>query len=296
MAGELEPVADVAPVMPASEIEPQTDETVNLNELVEGGPPEAELAPPVELPEDEFEEFEWNGKPIKAPKGLKDGVLMHADYTRKTQEVAATRKELDERAQRIEQQSKASEEELGLRAQLINYQRDLEAYANVDWDQFEREDPVDAASHWRRYGTLKEQASQAYHALQQRTNVRTQEAQQETAKRLEETRKFAETNIKGWTPEVDRKVQEFATGTLGFDVDTLVSAYNPKVYHALYLAHVGHQLLSKQTAAPRPSVPATPLTVVAAKASPPARKSIADMDMDEYVAYRNNQEAASGRR
>lgn len=294
MEGELETAAAVAPEpIPTSEPEPQ-DETVNLNGLVEGEQPDTALAP-VDLPEDEFEEFEWNGKPIKAPKGLKDGVLMHADYTRKTQEVAATRKELDERAARIEQQASAGEEELQLRGQLYGLKTELDQYENVDWNQWMEEDIVGANKGWMRYTQLQQTAGKALGELQTRMNRRSEEVQQATARRLQETREYAEKNIKGWSIDVDTKVTEFATKTLGFDVDTLKSAYNPQVYQALYLAHIGHQLLTKQSA-PKPSgQPAVPLTVVGSKANPPARKSLADMDMDEYVAFREKQEAAKRR-
>jgi hypothetical protein len=48
-------------------------------------------------------------------------------------------------------------------------------------------------------------------------------------------------------------------------------------------------------AAPKPGTPAAPLHVVGAKANPPARKTVGDMSMDEYVAFRSKQNAAKGR-
>ena len=106
MDGEQEAIAEVEQEAPAIETEMEADEPVNLDET--GDEPEvednAENAETEESDEDDLEEFEWNGRKVKGPKGLKEGLMMQADYTRKTQEVANTRKELEARAQRLEQQ------------------------------------------------------------------------------------------------------------------------------------------------------------------------------------------------
>lgn len=290
MDGEQEPIASVEPETPA--IEQEVDETVNLQapeQEPEESPPAEGALEPVE-PEEELEEFEWEGKPIKGPKGLKDGVLRQADYTRKTQEVAATKRELEQRAATLDQQFQAAEEELDLRANLKAINAEIQKYADVDWQKLESEDIVGAQSHWRRLQQLKEAAQKASANLNTRVTERTEKAKQETANRLQETRQFAETQIKGWTPEVDAKVTEFAVKELGFDTDTLLRAYNPAVYKALHLAWIGHQAIQKPAAAPPAPKPAPqPLTVVQSKGNPAARKSVADMSMDEYVAYRKAQ-------
>lgn len=288
MADEQEALAQVEAETP---IEQEASEPVNLNAPVEA---EQEPETPVEEPVEELEEFEWNGKAIKAPKGLKDGVLMHADYTKKTQEVADRRRELDTREQSIAQQAKAIQEEAELHGHAYSIKTQLDQYAKVDWDQWDRDDPVEAMSGWRRYQQLQQDAQRVVYELQNRQNERARTAQQDTAKRLEETRRYAETNINGWTPEVDAKVTEFATKELGFDRETLISAYTPQIYRALYLAHIGNQALQKAAAKPASPSP-VPLTTVAAKAAPPARKSLSDMSMDEYVAHRQKQLAGNRR-
>ncbi|TGV26340.1 hypothetical protein [Mesorhizobium sp. M4B.F.Ca.ET.143.01.1.1] len=283
MDGEQEPIAPVEPEAPAIEQEMEP----NPPELADGEPPEAPE------PDEDLEEFDWDGKKIKGPKGLKDGVLMHADYTRKTQEVAATRKELEERAQRLDQQFKASDEEMNARAALIAIDGDLKSYDNVDWDAWEQTDPLAAQAGFRKWQQLQAARSQVANHLNEKQNARTVQAQQDSARRLQETRQYAETKIKGWTPEIDAKVTDFATKELGFTWDMLKSAYNPAIYRTLHLAWLGHQALNTKpaTSAPKPP-PTEPLKVVAAKANPPAAKSLSAMSMEEYAAHRKKQEAA----
>lgn len=290
MADEQDSVAEIEAETPI-EAEADTEQPVSLEALEEAENAETEAdvtADPAASDEDE-EEFDWNGKKVKGPKGLKDGLMMQADYTRKTQEVAATRKELDDRAQRIEQQAKASDEELNVRAAMISIESDLKSYENVDWDKWEAEDMFAAQAGFRKYQQLQAARGQVVNYLGERQQARTAEAEQQTANRLQETRRYAETQIKGWSPDVDAKVTEFATKELGFDWATLKSAYTPAVYRALHLAWLGHQAVTPKPTATTPKPSPEPLKVIAAKANPPAAKSLKDMSMDEYAAYRQKQ-------
>lgn len=281
--GELETPAG-APSNP----EPETE----LEELdPAGGDGEGEDLPT----EEDLEEFDWNGRKVKGPKGLKDGVMQHADYTRKTQEVAATRKELE--AQRI-QQTQASEAELTHRATLHNVEAELKRFPEgYDWSAYQmhrQTDPIAADEHWNYFQHLKGQKGELSQQIASDEQARTVAAQQDIAKRLQETAEFAKTKIKGWTPETDQQVIDFAKSK-GATTEDLQRMMSPMVYEMLWLARIGSQTLTKATAAPKPATATAPLTVVSSKGNPPARKSLSDMSMDEYATYRKNQMAQKGR-
>lgn len=289
MAGEQEPMLneplEVTDGEPA--IVGQED-----NAPVEGQEPQSETdpeggepAPEGEATED-LDIIEHDGKQYQVPKAIKAGIMMQADYTRKTQEVAEQRKELESRSQQIAQQSQASEEELTARASLIGVNQALQQYSQVNWDQLEQQDPIAAQTHWRKYQTLQQQQQQIQSGLSALGEQRSLQAQQETAKRVEETRQFAQKEIRGWTPELDTKMTEFAVKELGFDRAALGNAINPQVYRAMYLAYLGQQTLNKPANTAAATTQAKPLSTVGAKASPASGKSLADMTMDEYVAHR----------
>ena len=293
MEGEQDAIAELeTPAIEQEAPEEPTDlEALREAESAPAEEPEQEAAPE---PDDDSEEFEWNGKQIRAPKGLKDSVLMHADYTRKTQTLAEERKALEAAKEAAAQQVKAGEDEIRLRGELFSLKGHLDQYKNIDWERWEAEDPIAAQTGWRRFQTLKDQAGQKIGELKQRETERTRAEQQSFAKRREETRQYAQTKIPGWSPEVDNKITEFAVRELAADEGVLRTvATSPQMYRALHLAWLGHQTMQKANApAPKPTTPApAPLTVVAAKANPPARKNPADMSMDEYVAWRAKQSA-----
>ena len=289
-------LADIEQEAPAIEPDETDDEPVNIDDEPEDDTEadDGQDGEGDEEPEEiEYAEVELNGKKYQIPAELKDGYLMQSDYTRKTQEVAEQRKQIEARQAEIEALQQTSQEELNVRAELIGINQRLDEYQKVDWNAWQDEDPMAAQRGWMEYQQLEKKAGQAGQYLNQVQGQRTEKTKQETASRLQETRRFAEAKIKGWTPEVDAKVTKFATETLGFPVDTLINAYSPPVYQALYLAWVGQQSLDRQSAAkPNANVQQLrPTAKVSAKGGAPATKSLADMSVDEYAAYRNKQEA-----
>ena len=284
MDGEQETIAEVEPENPAIEPEMEADEPENLDEP--DAEPEVEEDPE---PEEDLEEFDWNGKKVKVPKGLKDGVLMQADYTKKTQEVAATRKELEARTQRLDQQFAASEEYLDARADLRGVSKELERFKDYDWSAYQQHrltDPLSADEAWNYAQHLRNQKGQLEATIQQHEGRRTAEAQQETAKRMQETHDYVKANLKGWTPETDKQVIDFALSK-GVSREQMQNLMNPMVYEMLYLARIGQQALSKPAPTPKPkAAPSEPLKVVGGRTTPGARKSLSEMDMDEYAAAR----------
>ena len=293
MEGELEANAEVELETPAIETEAADEQPIDLDAQVEeqNAPEEAEEQP-IE-PVEEEDEIEWDGKKFKAPKGAKDGFLMHADYTKKTQEVAQTRKELEDRAERIAQQAKASEEEIQHRATMHTIEAELARFKDFDWNAYQaarQQDPLGADEAWNYKAHLLAQKQDVGKAISEAEHNRTVEAQQDFAKRMQDTEQYARS--KGWTKETDKQVLDFAFSK-GVDAKTLQGMMNPLVYEMLYLARIGDQRLQKP--APKAGIQPSPLTTVAAKANPPAKTDLASADMEQYVAIRQKQMAANRR-
>tara|TARA_R110002110_G_scaffold37601_4_gene124041 strand:- start:4888 stop:5796 length:909 start_codon:yes stop_codon:yes gene_type:complete len=282
----------------ATEVDPdETEIDIDEPESLDDDEPDLETAKDGEeapqTEEIEYAEIELNGKKYQVPAELKDGYLMQSDYTRKTQEVAEQRKQAEAYMAQVQQAQEFSEQEIYKRAELIGINQRLEQYKQVDWNAWQNEDPMECQRGWMEFQTLQGKAAETGQELEKAKSERTAQAQQTSAKRLQETRAFAEREIKGWTPEVDAKVTEFATKKLGFPVETLLEAYSPPVYNALYLAWVGSQALERQsTAKPAAKVQQlNPSAKVSPKGGVPARKSLSDMSVDEYADYMNKREA-----
>src|SRR5690554_2065332 len=184
---------DDIPETPQDILEPGEEE--GAADTDEGG--EAEAAEP------EFVTLERNGKQYQVPKELEGEFLMQGDYTKKTQTVAEKAKELEAREQQLSQQAEATEAELDARATLKGVTARLAEYAKLtaaDWQHHMQADPLGTQQARMEYDDLKAQKAELEGVVSNADTQRTEKAQQDLAKRVQETLEAAPTVIPGLTP------------------------------------------------------------------------------------------------
>ena len=304
MADELESIAplpelDTPAIAAAAEVE--TDDTPEELPVdtdpgqTEEGDGSGDGGGAVEV---EYVTLERNGKQYRVPKELEGEFLMQGDYTKKTQSVAERAKELDQREAQLTQQFEASEAELDARATLRGVTARLAEYAKLtaaDWQHHMQNDPLGTQRARMEYDDLKAQKAELEGTLSKTQNERTEKAQQDLAKRVQETLEAAPKIIPGLTPETRaatiEKLVAFANSE-GIPEQVLKANWSPTLLGLLHKAHIGAQAIAKQSA-PKPTqqtVSVTPLVTVKAAASPTTAKSVADLaegdDMEAYAAAR----------
>lgn len=273
----------------------QTDEPIDLDapqepeegdggSAIEGEGVEGEAAEGAE-PEAKFAQIEFNGKMYDVPEELKSGFMMHGDYTKKTQEVAEMRRGAEVLQADARANFNVSQEVLQARAHLLNIDAQLMQFQNVNWRQFEAEDPIGAMSAHREFQDVQAARNELASQLDQHQQQVSEQAEQETANRLRETREFAEKNISGWNEEMDKKIVGFASGELGLKIEMLANAISPNLYRTLHLAWIGHQAIQRASVVPKPQQVKQPLRVNAGKTNSGSTKDPADMTMAEYAAW-----------
>lgn len=294
---------------PASEEEEQASETdaeeAELSEEDSDEEGEAEGEEDEEGDDDgdessELEEVEFRGKKYKLHPDLKPALMMQADYTRKTQEVAEEKRALEEQKETLSQQAEAQKELVNEYGQLHAIKAQIAQYANVDWNQWDDQDPIEAGKHYRHLHQLKEAASQIEGEIRNKENERSQAAQQEAAKRTEEYLQSLRKEIPDWSNELDFQLTNYARG-LGFSDQDLKSVRDVRMVKILREAMEGRQLkekLQKQQQAakkPKPKEEVKPLKKQA-KGRTSARSGLSDdMSTEEWVKQRNKQVAARQR-
>ena len=260
-----------------------------LPEAQEVEAPEAvdnESAPEGELPE-ESEEIEHEGRKYLVPKALKPLLLMQADYTRKTQEVAEQRRAVLAERQALHQTSQA---ELDAYAHATTLGQQLAHYQQVDWRAWHDSDPFAAAAATSEYNMLRDQHSQALSRLAQLHGQRTFLAQQDTARRMEQGRAALAKEIPGWSEDLKARLIGFAAG-YGFSRDELDDLESdPRVAKVLHAAFAGSQSAETrrkvQNALAAQQV--QPAASVKARGAPPA--GLDDrLSADEWMRRRNAQ-------
>ena len=239
----------------------------------------------------EEEEIERNGKKYRIAKALKSELMMQADYTRKTQEVAETRKALDARQAEIAQQAERVKDLSEDHKRLAIIDDYLARQQSTNWAKLFEDEPLDAPRKWAEFQHWQNQRQTLHSKIETTETERANEKQRETAKQIDEGRRVLERDIKGWSPETARKVAEYAVKA-GLPAEEVMAIHNPVVVKILHQAWLGDQLSRKAQAAAKASgdEPVKPLTSVAKGRTAPVRSGPTDdMSAEEWVKARERQ-------
>ncbi|MDE2474677.1 MAG: hypothetical protein KGO48_06495 [Alphaproteobacteria bacterium] len=244
-----------------------------------------------EAPADELEEVEHDGKNYKIPKALKGALLMQADYTRKTQEVAEQRRQHEERVKAFDADQRAQAEHLSDFARVVACNDAIAQFEKADWPQIRANNPQLYNDLWFQYQQTKESRDKAVLALQQKVAERNSNAQRESAKRVEEARAALARDITDWSPDLAGKLNRFAV-SLGFTPEEVGQVTDPRIVKLLHAAYAGNQAKTMQAASQKAASveSAKPLSTVGG-ASPTrvkATETASDkLSTDEWLRRRN---------
>ncbi len=119
----------------------ETEEQAEPQDGAEGGGGEEGEGGEGQEQADETDEVELDGKKFRIPKAVRPAVMMHADYTRKTQELAEQRKAWEAEQTKQAEFMEVHSKDLG---QLYSLDSQLAQYQNLDWGQLWQDDPVRA--------------------------------------------------------------------------------------------------------------------------------------------------------
>lgn len=236
MMEETNPVEPEVEALPEEEVS-ETYETEEL-QLDENGNP-------IEEPEETFE-TEVNGKKYKVPLALKDQLLMQADYTRKTQEVAEQRKAYEAKLQAV---SEMTESEFKARAQIVQIDEAIAEFKTIDWDRWMQTAPQEAQRAWMQYQRLNDERGTAVQTFQQLQQQRTLETQRIAAERIQKGLAELQEKIPDWSENKAKALLDFGEKQLGFTREELSAIDDPRMIIALNLAAQGQQKQTAQKAA-----------------------------------------------
>ena len=208
-----------------------------------------------------------NGEEIEKPL---DEVVALAqqglDYTKKTQEVAEQRKQLET----FEQQLKAQEQQFAEQAQLNNLliedvakitalDQQLNQYTNVDWQKLTDSDFVEAQKQYMAYNQLQQERNNLVSQFEAKRQEALTKHQTALAERIKKGKETLAKEIPNWSSETTQEV--VSTGKeYGFTDDELNAIVDPRHVKVLYDAMQWRKsqnkkpLIKKKVASAKPVV------------------------------------------
>lgn len=240
-----------------------------------------------------------NGEEIEKPL---DEVVALAqqglDYTKKTQEVAEQRKQLET----LEQQLKTQEQQFAEQAQLNNLliedvakitalDQQLSQYANVDWQKLTDSDFVEAQKQYMAYNQLQQQRNDAVSQFEAKRQSALAKHQESVAERIRKGKEVLAKEIPNWSPETTQAV--VTTGKeYGFTDDELNAIVDPRHVKVLHDAMQWRKSQNKKPLVKKKVASAKPVVKPGAKDPKVAANSNAKK-MREQLRKSGSSELAS---
>lgn len=201
--------------------EPESDPEVSSSEEVATEDPD-EGQPEVV---DDSVEVEYEGEKLKVPAKVKDALLRQADYTRKTQEVAETRKAIEAERQAMQFQMQFSQVSFAKQAELQNIDSQARAIVQA-LPELWRTNPEQASQYQAMLYELQGKGQQAQRELQQLHEEYQGKQREYMAKKHEAAAKYIAEAIPGYTPSssMDVELARYVEGKYNIPAQTLSMA------------------------------------------------------------------------
>jgi hypothetical protein len=200
--------------------------------------------------------------------------------------LAEERKAIEQQKVEIERQATVQRETLQHHAQLMTIEDQLKQFEQLDWQKVIDDDPVQALKLQHQYQTLQGMRQQAASKIEQAQQEAFTKQQRHVATLIQEGQAALAKEIKGWSPELAGKLQEYGQKSLGYSQQELSNVYDPRAVKMMHKAYLYDQLIAKQTK--QPAEPPAPVTTIKAQKAT-AVKNPDNMSADEWLKWRNSQ-------
>ncbi len=250
---------EVAPEATAEGQEPVVDETPELDQ-------DPVQPDPLEASADEADqvadtvEVEVNGLKYRVPAALRDGYLMHGDYTSKTQELAGRTKALEGEREAFNQQAQNHRENVGDWGELAHTEKLLESFRQVNWQELYSEDPEQHQQLSVQFNVLRDQREVIGTRIQQREHDTRVASERNLANRRDQLQATLTREIPNYSSDLRGKMDDTAIRH-GYSRSEIETVTDPRMMKMLHLAHLGEQVLQRKRAATAQPAP-TPVKPV----------------------------------
>lgn len=224
-------------------------------------------------PESDDEDVEFEGKAYKVPKELKPALLRTEDYTRKTQEVASMRKQVEDQALFLEARQHLLAEATQELADLRAAEQELEQYAKVDWVSEANNDAGRAFALSQRQKMLENRVGQLKFKLNQAAQHAEQIATQHRQKQLRLAVEGARQALGKVTDEDDKQAMKMVLD-LGFTDADIHRLADPRILQMAFKAAKWDALQSAKPGVTKKAESARPMKAVARSAPQAQREGV----------------------
>jgi hypothetical protein len=194
---------------------------------------EAEAPPESTAPT--FEEVEYEGETYQVPPKLKEAIIRHSDYTKKTTEVAEAKKLLEHQQAQMRLANVQQEFEQSIaaeRQQITMYDWAISERSKANWAQMSTDEIVRAKLE---LDQLKEQKSGLESEIGKKQQQHLTKFQEQVKAAQKQAGELLKQRIPGWSDTTAKETRDWALSN-GFTNDELSSIHDPRHAEVLWKA------------------------------------------------------------
>jgi hypothetical protein len=235
-------VSDEPPQKEEAEQEaaPQENEQEVEEAQAEESEPEGDEQPEAEEPEAteaELVEIDVDGETYQVPEVLKDKFMLQADYTRKTQEVAEQRKQVELAQAQLQQAAQLQQQSIAEYAELTALDKQIQQYNQVDWNALYESDPAEFVRLKEQSRDLRDTRSHIANQIQLKHQQQYEQNLQARIQLKEEGLKVLTKEIPNWNADLGKTISHYAIEKFGFTASEMNEIIDPRVVKVLYTAY-----------------------------------------------------------
>jgi hypothetical protein len=192
-------------------------------------------------------EIDIDGEKVRVPAKFKDAYMRHADYTRKTQEVAEQLRTFEAEREAYTERQKI-EAAVGEKYQDLRViEKELSEFRNLDWSRLQNDDPNLAQTMLFRFNMLKDQRDVVEREVAAGAAEVRGRMERERADRIAKNNAALSANMPDWNDTKATEVRKFGK-QLGFGEKEIETAIGNdwKIAKVLDLARIGQQVLEQR--------------------------------------------------
>lgn len=220
-------------------------------------------------------EVEFNGKKYQVPEELKEGLMLKADYTQKTQVVAEQRRANEERASLLEARERVMGATFDKAVAVREIQNRLAQYEAIDWQTLAANDPAQATQLNIAYQQLQREA-QAKNAELQQAHAQTQQLNQAIdQQKLEQERVELKSRIPNFSEKDSQRILKNIDAYGLTEQEKHLAMHSAKFVQILHEAAIGREFLASGKPKAMQKVAEAPRAIKPAAAQPKPRNQAA---------------------
>ena len=173
---------------------------------------------------------------------LRLGYMRTADYLRKTQDVAAQKREVQNQfGQALQAEQAKYIQQLQAQDQFLQ-QLAAPELANVDWNRLSMEDPAQFIALSHRANQMQQARQQIAQQIQDAEAQRNYAHQQQLAQAIPQAQERLKAKIPNWSPELQATLRDTGMKDYGFSAEEIGSVLDPRQVEVLHDAMQWRQL------------------------------------------------------